>query len=478
MGRIAKNFIYNVLYQLFTLIVPLITVPYLARILGAKNLGIYGYVRSLTVIITTIGLVGVYDYGNRQIAYLRDDKIKLSRAFFEIMILRFILGVIASIIFFLLIYKSSFSIYFYMFYPWLLANCVDCSWVFVAIEKMGPAVLKNFIAKFITLILIFVLIKVETDFWKYLLIISLSTLITNFLVYYQLKDIIVRVKVYKKNIYKHVLGSLKLFLPQIATLIYLQVDKVMIQNITGMIAQVGYYDQAQKIVQIPMAVITVLSTVMMPRIANEYSNNNNNKINEYWILRGKISLLLSVPMTLGIALIASDFIPWYLGDDFSSVIYVLMILSPLIIINSLSGISGKQYFTATNQIAILNKAYFTAAAINILLNFALIRKFGYVGAGISTIISSLISVIIQYYYLCKQMKMKSLVKEGLKYFLFSTFMGIIVFIISIRAIPKISTTFSQIIVGSILYFSILLISKDDLIMDLSKKFKRLIINIK
>ena len=81
MGRIAKNYIYNLMYQLLVLLVPLITAPYLARVLGSEGTGIYSYVHSMTSIICTISLLGIYNYGNRQIAYVRDNKEQISQTF-------------------------------------------------------------------------------------------------------------------------------------------------------------------------------------------------------------------------------------------------------------------------------------------------------------------------------------------------------------------------------------------------------------
>lgn len=472
MGRIVRNYIYNMLYQLFILIVPLITIPYLARILGSEKLGVFSYVRTVTVMITTLSLIGIYDYGNRQIAYLRDNKVEMSKIFFEIIILRIILTIIASFIYFFVANRSDYSIYFYAYYPLLLSSGLDVSWIFVAIEKMGVVVLKNFVSKLITVILIFIIIKTEEDLWKYILIISLSNIITNLSVYCQLKKIIVKVKINISNSYMHFIESIKLFSPQISLLICLQVDKLMIKNMTGLISQVGYYDQAQKIIQIPIGFIMVLSTIMMPRIANEYRNHNHKKIQEYIVIIGKVSLLLSIPMTVGMIVISFKFILWYLGNDFKDTIGILIVLSPVIVIKALEGISGKQFFVATNQIRILNKSYMIAAGVNVFLNWVLIKRYGSIGAAIATIVSSLVSLIVQYYYLCKQVEIKILIKEGLRYFNYSICMGIIVFIVSFRMPSTALATVFQIITGMVIYLSFLFIKKDKLILEVFKKLKK------
>lgn len=469
MGKIEKNFIYNTLYQLFIMIVPLITAPYLARVLGATNLGIYSFVSTSTNIIVTIGLLGIYNYGTRKVAYTRDNSMELSRNFLEIMVIRLVLCIFVSLAYLFISNQTDYTLYFYLYLPWVLATCLDCTWIFVGIENMAPAVLKNFFAKLSSVILIFIFVKNESDLWIYILIISLTTLIANLTVYIQLKGIIIKAKLKLRNFKTHLNGSLNLFLPQVAALFYLQIGKVMIQLITGDSKQVAYYDQAEKIVQIPMSLITALSIVMMPRIANEFSKNNYDRVKEYLLKAGKFSLLCSIPMSFGIASIANNFVPWYLGESFYPVVFAIIILSPLILINSLAGISGNQYFTATNQTNILFKSYISAAIINITLNVILIPIWGYIGSGIAAIISGIVSVVIQFFYLHKQIKMNSLFKFGVRYFILGTVMLFIILYFGRLLPPSIITTFLQISIGVIVYFGLLFLFKDKLFMELINK---------
>lgn len=109
--------------------------------------------------------------------------------------------------------------------------------------------------------------------------------------------------------------------------------------------------------------------------------------------------MFAIPMCFGIAICAHNLIPWYLGIDFSPSISAIIIMSPIIIANSLIGISGNQYFTATNQIKILTYSYFSALIVNIILNYTLIKNMGFIGAAYTTTVTSFTSLIIQYYFL-------------------------------------------------------------------------------
>ena len=86
--QIAKNYLYNAIYQVFIIIVPLLTIPYLSRILGPSGIGINSYTNSIVQYFVLFGSIGVDLYGNRQIAFVRDNQVKMSKVFYEIFILR------------------------------------------------------------------------------------------------------------------------------------------------------------------------------------------------------------------------------------------------------------------------------------------------------------------------------------------------------------------------------------------------------
>lgn len=452
---------------MLVLLAPIVTAPYLSRVLGASNLGIYSYVNSSGNIITTLSLLGIYAYGNRQTAYVRDNKSELTKTFWELEITRVILGTIGTAIYALYgIFNPEHKWYFLIYYPYILAQFIDCSWVYVGLEDMKPAVIKNFITKVINIIGIFVFVKNRDDVWKYIFMLAITTLIANISVYSQLHYYIYKPngdsKPDIKKIGYHIKGSLFLFLPQVASLFYLQVDKVMLKWISGETSQVSFYDYAEKMINIPLSIITVLSTVMMPRIANEFKKNNTDVIRNLLIKAGRYALLMTFPLMIGMFCIAQQFIPWYLGDEFFPTAIAMMILSPIVLFNSLSGISGAQYFTATNQIKILMKAYISAAVINICINAVLIPQFGYIGAAVATLCSSLISVVVQFYYLNKQHDVKILWRFGFKYFIGGVLMGLIVYFVSKDMKARAITTIIQTLIGFCVYIGYLLLIKDNI----------------
>ncbi len=471
MNKIVKNYIYNFAYQIFVLLVPVVTAPYLSRTLGASNLGIYSYVSSSTSIIQTISLLGIYTYGNRQTAYLRGDKEAINRNFWEIMFIRLLLSGIGTVVYFVYAQLTEYSSFFLLYYPYILANFIDCSWLFVGMEDMKPAVVKNFFAKFAGVICIFLFVHERDDTAIYIFILAISTFVPNILIYKNLKKYIFSPQINITNLSRHLKGSVNLFLPEIASLIYLQMDKIMLEWITGDTAQISYYDQAGKLVTIPLTIITVLSTVLMPRIAAEYKDNERKHINNLINKAGVFSLFLAFPMMFGLASIADKLIPWYLGNEFIPTIYAMIFLSPLVLLNTLTGLSGTQYFTATDQINIIMKAYISAAISNLILNTILIPVYGYIGAAIATVFANLISAIIQYKFFCEQINLKPLIRPSIKYLVISIIMVFVIRIMTRNMAAYPITTILQIIIGIVVYIGANIIIKDPIIRLLKYKFK-------
>ena len=471
-SKIITNYIYNFLYQILVLIVPLITSPYLARILGAEALGTYSYVTTAASVISTIGLFGLYNYGVRQTAYTGDDEVKINMMFWEITLLRLFLFCIGIIVYIILGAVSGLTTEFEIYLPWLFtAYLVDISWIFVGKEDMKPTVIKNAIAKIASVIGIFLLVKESSDLWKYIALISISTLIANSTIWFSVNKYIGKPDFRFNNIPRHLFGAIKLFLPQVASVFYLQVDKLMLKWIAGS-QQIAFYDQAEKIINIPLTFITVLSSVMMPRIANEFANKNSGKISSLINNANKFSAFLAIPLMFGICGIAKRFIPWYLGEEFLPVVTVIYFISPIIIFNSFSAVFGGQYLTATDQIKTLTKSYFSAAIVNIILNSITIPIFGCVGAAISTLISSFISLLIQYITVNKQIKLEILDKSLLKYVISGLTMFAVVVFIGEAYNKGVITTIIQIICGVLTYFLMLLFLREKFMLELIKKFKK------
>lgn len=472
MNKLIKNYIYNLSYQIFLIIVPLITAPYLTRILSSKALGIYDYINSMISIITTFGLIGLQSYGFRQIAYCRDNKDRVSKEFSSILILRLILLAIITVVYIPVSNISEYRVYYIIQYALIFAQFIDVSWVFIGFEDLKIVSFRNFFAKFITVIGIFVLLRDDTDLWKYFAVFDLSTLFTTLSVYPILKKYVSFTKINWIDIRKHIIPSVKLFIPQVATLLYLQFDKVMLKYLTEETSQVAYYSYAEKIINIPLAIITALGTVMMPRFANLYSNSNKNTIADYLIKTINFAMFLAIPMMVGLAAIASGFMPWYLGEEYSISATVIVVLSPICVLNALANVLGAQYLTAVNKTKELTISYYSAAFINLVINAVLIPYWGCIGAAIATVLCSFVSIIIQLLYVTKDISLRTADRNILKNVIAS--IPMVVCILYGKSLMDISaiSTFIEVVLGGILYIVCSLLLKESNCMYIMRIIKR------
>lgn len=462
MNKLVKNYIYNVLYQIFLIIVPLITAPYLTRTLSSSSLGIYEYINSIISIVTTFGLIGLLSYGYRQIAYFRDDKVKVAEEFSSLYFLRLILLTIVSIVYLPLSLFSEYRNYYMIQYSLIVAQYIDISWVFIGFEDLGIVSFRNFIAKLITVVGVFIFIKSDSDLWIYFALFSYTTLITTLSIYPIAKKYIKLCRCRYNKIIAHIIPSLKLFVPQVATLLYLQFDKIMLKQITDSTSQVAYYANAEKIINIPLAVITALGTVMMPRLANLYSNKEKQTIANYLIKTIEFAMFIAIPMAVGLAIISDGFIPWYLGKEYMASSLAIMVLSPICILNAFSNILGAQYLTAVNKTKELTVAYYGAAVVNVILNALLIPGFGYLGAAIATVVCSLVSVIIQFHYVSKDISFMGIRKQIFKNVISAVCMMILLCLLKNVLAIKALSTIIEVFIGSVTYICISVLMKDEI----------------
>ncbi len=458
---IVKNYMYNLTYQLLVLILPLITTPYLSRVLGAEAIGIYSYTLSITTYFILLGSLGVAMYGQREIAYVQDDIKKRSRVFFEIIIFRFITMSIGMISFyFLFIRQGEYSQYYKILLLELLANCIDISWLFQGLEEFKKTVIRNMIVKFISVICIFIFVKTAEDLIKYFMIYVLSILLGNLTLWFYLPKYVRKCKLKELKILRHLKPTISLFLPQIATQIYTVLDKTMIGTIVINKSEVGFYEQAQKIIKMFLTIITSFGTVMVPRMAVIYINKQKEELKQYMKKSFNFVWIISIPMVFGIISVANKFVPIFYGNGYDKVSILMRVISPIIIIIGISNVVGTQYLIPTKHQKEYTISVISGAIVNFIFNLILINLYGAIGASIATVLAELTVTGIQMFFIRKQINVKEMIMISKNYLI----IGIIMYIISALLGNMINNNFvsilSQCLVGICIYVGGLIIIKD------------------
>ena len=301
MKSIQKNFLYNVLYQILLVILPLITAPYISRTLGATSVGVYSYTYSVAYYFLMIAMLGIGNHGNRSIAAVRDDREKLNKTFSSIYLLQittFSIAIFAYIIYYIVFVKDNRLIVLLQLI-YVTSGLFDIGWLFFGLEQFKLTVTRNTLIKISTVLLMFVFVHKPTDLWKYTLIMASGTLLSQAYLWVYVKKYVTFVKCNFIEIFSNIKPVLILFIPVLAYSIYKVMDKIMLGNMSTY-EQVGFYNNAEKIINIPMGIITALGTVMLPRMSNIVASGNKEKTHDYIRLSIKVVTLLSSAIAFGL----------------------------------------------------------------------------------------------------------------------------------------------------------------------------------
>lgn len=463
--QVVKNYLYNASYQVFVLLIPLITTPYLARVLGPTGVGINAYTNSIIQYFILFGSIGVNLYGNRQIAFVRDNKDKMTKTFYEIFLMRIMTIVLAYAAFLIfLMTTGSYHVYYLAQSVSIIAAAFDISWFFMGVENFGVTVLRNFVVKIVTLISIFTFVKSLDDLNIYIMILSLSLLIGNMTLFPNLKRYIGKAKFKNLRIWQHLKPSMVLFVPQIATQIYLVVNKTMLGSMTS-VQSAGYFDQSDKMIKMILAVVTATGTVMLPHVANAFMKGEVEKTKQFLYNSFSFVTALSVPMMFGIAAVARKFVPLFFTDKFLAVTPLMMSESVVILLIAWSNALGTQYLLPTNQNGAFTRSVVFGAVVNIIVNIPFIMFWGALGATMSTVLSELAVTGYQLYVLRHQISYRSLFKDTEKYLLAGIIMFLVIFVLDGKLVNNWTTLIIEVFIGIAIYASLLIITKAKIIED-------------
>lgn len=469
---IAKNYLYNLTYQILILILPLITTPYLSRVLGADGIGIYSYTYTIVNYFVLFGSLGVAMYGQREIAYAQEEKEKRKRIFLEIIIFRFItIGIATCIYWYFFMRTGEYSKYYKILLFELIAGAFDISWFFQGLEDFKKTVTRNILVRTVSVALIFIFVKKQEDLIKYMYIYSLADFIGNLTLWIYLPKYLKGIKVKNINIFKQIPAILLLFLPQVANKIYNMLDTTMLGNIVADKSETGYYEQSQKVIRLLLTLVTSLGTVMVPRMASMFASGEKEKINEYMKKSFNFVFLLSFPVMFGIISVSKQFVPIFFGAGYEKAGTLICIISPIILLMGIANVVGTQYLLPTKRQKEYTISVVVGIVVNFILNYILITLWSSVGACIATVLSQIVVDVMQLYNVRKEIKLKEMFEMSYKYLLASVIMFIGCWIIKKVPLANALSIAIQVIIGAIIYVAVLTALKDEYVYSFIKKIK-------
>lgn len=448
MEKINKNFIYNAIYQIFTFIVPLITIPYISRVLGVNNIGIYSYSYSIVYYFMLITLLGINNHGLRNVSRVSDDKDKRSFEFWSIYLLQFTIGILMIVIYNLcviLFIKENKTIFFIQ-NMFLGSAILDINWYFFGRERFKLTISRNVIIKLLSLVLVFLLVKKARDLWIYTIIMSGSTLISQSYLWLFIRKDVVFKKISVRDVISNLKPCLLLFIPVIAYSIYKVMDKTMLGALSGTIA-LGYYENAEKVINIPISLITALGTVILPHMSK---NNSKESIINNMTKTFKLTFFIIVPMLFGIFVVSEDFCTVFFGVDFLNSSIIMKLLAPTVLFTSIANIIRTNFLIPQKRDKVYVISTVIGAIINLIINALLIPKFSYYGACVGTIFAEFTVMLIQLLYAKKELKF-SLIASFLPFFIKGIIMFVVIYCIKFFVNAMTLRLFLQILIAVVIY---------------------------
>lgn len=393
--KVLKNYLYNLSYQILTIILPIITVPYVTRIFTSEALGNYVFYNSIVSYFSLFAMLGIGVYGTKQIAAASD----VSSTFWNIYAIQLIASILAISVYVIAIFSipQLGGVIPLIVGITLFAKMIDISWLFSGKEDFKKITIRNVVTRIIGVISIFTFVKSSDDLYLYVFLIVIFDFLGQFVMWMPAKKFIKRpsfnTKIMKKNLHPIVL----LFLPQVAISLYVVLDRTLL-GLLGSYSDVGIYEQGQKLISILLKVVSSLGVVMLPRVANLLSERRDKEAQNMVKFSFILYNLIIFPMIFGLIAVNEVFVKLFLGKNFQDVKYVLYIVVINIMFVGWTNILGFQVLVVRNK----NKEFMLSttipAFVSVVVNIAVIPFFGYIGASITSVVVEILVFAIQWYY--------------------------------------------------------------------------------
>lgn len=473
MKSLTRNYIYDLTYRVLQIITPLITAPYIARVLGAEGIGAYSYTSSICGYFSLFAILGSDTYGQREIAFCGTDREKRSQTFWEIFFMRLAGILISGFVYyaFCLGTKAELRVLFLLQLLDFVGLIFDVAWLMQGVEEFGTLLFRNLIIKVSSIISLFAFVRKSEDLYIYVFLLSFSRIIGNVSVIPSLRKYIKKPHISVSLALRHIKPAVVLFFPTIALSIYNSFDKIMLGYLTDSSAQNGFYEQSLKIITLAITIVTSLGNVMAPRMALLYSEKNQEKLNYYLYSSFEIVWMLALPVSFGIAAVSSNLIPWFLGDGYEEVIILLVCFAPICAAMGLKSVIGLQYLIPIKQERKYTRSIIIGIVCNVLLNTCLIPRYQARGAVIASVIAEYLIVICQMLMIRKSVSILKIFRAIKFKLLAAALMGAAVYFAGRHLAPGILNTCILIGMGGGIYFGILLVFRDAMLKRVLAKFR-------
>lgn len=467
MKSIKINFIYNLGYQVLTFLTPLITTPYLSRVLGAEKTGLYSFSYSIAYYFVLFAMLGLNNYGNREIAKVRDDIELRSKTFWSIYGLQFITAILALIAYTIYLIYTGGNVINYIMALYVTSSLFDINWFFWGMEEFKITVTRNTLIKLGTVAGILLFVKSQDDLYVYSLIMVAGMLLSALILWPYLNK---RVKFYRptvKKVMQHLKPNLLLFIPAIAVSLYKVMDKIMLGNMASY-AEVGFYDYSEKVIAIPICVVNALGTVMLPRMSNIVVKQDNVAENDMIHKSIIFGTIMSCAMSFGLMAVANVFVPFFYGDGYLKCISLFYILLPSCVFLAIANVIRTQYLIPHSMDKEYTFSLILGAVVNLIVNAALIPRMQSTGAAVGTLIAEMFVCVFQISCVKKFLPIKQYLSDIAYIVLAGFVMMIIVYVLPVIGGNAITLAY-KVVMGAFVFLIMVLVKYRKMVVELIGK---------
>lgn len=450
---LVSNYLYNVGYQILTMLLPLVTAPYLSRVLGAEAIGTYSYGYAIANYFVLFGLLGINNHGCRSIAAVNGDRAKVSSVFWRIYFVQLgfsILSLSAYIGFVLIACPGGEQNYvFILLALYVLSNCFDVNWAFFGLEQFKITTIRNAFIKLTAVVLVFAFVKNQSDLYVYTLIYAGSFLISQLLLWPFLLKRVDFDRPALRDIASEITPCLKLFVPVIAVSLYTGINSVML-GLFSTYFETGIFEYANRFFGIPIALLNSLGTVMMPRMVAASADGGKKSV-PYMQVSFGFAMIISGAFSFGLIAIAPTLSNTFLGPDFSgcqSVLTVLCIASPFI---AWANIIRTQYLIPQKRDNDYIVSVFIGCIVNLVLSYLLASRYGALGVSVSYLCAEMAVCLFQTWIVRKELPLVLYLKEGAPFLFIGLIMIAVVRVASSSLATSLLSLGIEICIGALTY---------------------------
>lgn len=412
---IGINAFMNVINTILKMLFPLVTFPYVSRVLGVDNIGKVNYANSIISYFVLISGLGIASYAIREGSQIRNDKIKFSNFASEIFSLNLISTLLSYLLLFICIYfisgLNNYSLLLLLYSTQIIFITLGVDWINSVFEEFSYITLRSCLFQVISLILIFSLIKTSKDYYIYSGILVFSSVGANILNFFHVRKFCKIKIVFNRSIFMHLRSVMYIFFACIASAVYTSLDITMLGTLKGEY-EVGIYSAAMKVYNVLKQLVFAIIIVFVPRLSfYAKSRMKNTFYRDYINKLTNILIILVIPMAVGTICISKQIIIILAGKEYIASVSVLNILSVSIFFSAFSYFAMQGILLPLNHEKYIGRATLAGAIINFILNFILINIFSGRGAAVATLCAELVVMIVALFSVRKEEKLNFNIKS-------------------------------------------------------------------